>query len=78
MKVLVTGATGFVGSHTTAELARTEHDLKLPVRSPDRVRPALGPLRLSEVETVTGDVTDASAVESAVATLMSSEEQRQA
>ncbi|MCH7621432.1 MAG: NmrA family NAD(P)-binding protein [Chloroflexi bacterium] len=34
MKVLVTGGTGFVGSHTVAEVVRAGHDVKLLVRDP--------------------------------------------
>lgn len=64
MKIAVTGGTGFVGSHTVAELLRQGHDVKLLVRSPDRVRPALEPLGVGDVETAVGDVTDARSVES--------------
>ena len=66
MKVMVTGGTGFVGSHTVAELVRAEHDVKLLVRDPSRVRPALDPLRVGEVESVMGDVTDKESVERAL------------
>ncbi len=34
MKVMVTGGTGFVGSHTIAELIRAGHDVKLLARAP--------------------------------------------
>ena len=36
MKVMVTGGTGFVGSHTVAEVVRAGHDVKLLVRDPGR------------------------------------------
>jgi len=65
-KVLITGATGFVGCHTAAALARAGHELNLLVRSRERVRPALEPLGVGEVEVATGDVTDAAAVEAAL------------
>ena len=64
MKVAVTGGTGFVGSHTVAELIKRGHEVKLLVRSPDRVRRALDPLGVGEVETKAGDVTDEQAVAS--------------
>ena len=66
MKVLITGGTGFVGSHTVAELMRAGHEIKLLARSPDRVSSALGPLEVEDVETVVGDVTDPAAVERAI------------
>jgi dihydroflavonol-4-reductase len=66
MHVLVTGGTGFVGSHTVAALVNAGHDVRLLVRSPDRVRPALDPLGVGEVDVVTGDVTDEASVRSAI------------
>ena len=66
MKVMVTGGTGFVGSHTVAELVRAGHDVKLLVRDPSRVRKALEPLGVGEVESVIGDVTDKESVERAL------------
>ncbi|HUE75656.1 MAG TPA: NAD(P)H-binding protein, partial [Chloroflexota bacterium] len=66
MRVMITGGTGFVGAHTVAGLIGAGHDVKLLVRSPDRVRPALEPLGVGEVETVVGDVTVPDVVESAL------------
>ena len=66
MKVMVTGGTGFVGSHTVAELVRSGHDVKLLVRDANRIRPALEPLGVGEVESVTGDITDEESVERAL------------
>ena len=66
MKVIVTGGTGFVGSHTVAELVRAGHDVKLLVRDPSRIRSALDPLDVGEVESVIGDVTDKESVERAL------------
>ena len=67
MKVVVTGGTGFVGSHSVAALLRRGHDVRLLVRNPARVEHALGPLGLDRaVETVVGDVTDARKVEQAL------------
>jgi nucleoside-diphosphate-sugar epimerase len=66
--VVVTGGTGFIGSHTVAALRRAGHRVRLLVRDPGTVAPALEPLGVSvpEVETVVGDVTDAAAVQRAV------------
>ena len=58
MKVLVTGGTGFVGSHSTAALRAGGHDVRLLVRSLDRVAPALDPLGISDLDVVEGDWTD--------------------
>ena len=62
MKIMVTGGTGFVGSHAVAALSRAGHALRLLVRSPEKVDRALGPLGTPEVELVDGDVCDAGAV----------------
>lgn len=62
MRVLVTGGTGFVGAHTVKELVDAGHSVKLLVRDPARIEPALGPLGVSGPDFVTGDVTDAEAV----------------
>ena len=67
MLVVVTGGTGYVGSHSIAALARARHRIRVLARSADRVRSALDPLGVDEVETVTGDVTDPAAVERALA-----------
>jgi nucleoside-diphosphate-sugar epimerase len=69
MRVLVTGGTGFVGSHSVAAVLRAGHQVRLLVRDPARVGPALGPLGVtaSEVaDVVTGEVTDPAAVAAAV------------
>jgi dihydroflavonol-4-reductase len=66
MRVLITGGTGFVGSHTVAAVIRAGHDVKLLVRRPERVQAALAPLGVDEVDSVTGDVLDAASVQAAV------------
>jgi dihydroflavonol-4-reductase len=64
--VVVTGGTGYVGSHAIAALAKAGHQIRVLARSPDRVPAALVPLGVDRVETVTGDVTDPVAVERAL------------
>ncbi|MER5353133.1 SDR family NAD(P)-dependent oxidoreductase [Kitasatospora sp. NPDC002551] len=62
--VAVTGGTGFLGSHTVAALVSAGARVRLLVRTPARVAPALGPLGVDAgaVGTVVGDVTDPAAV----------------
>ncbi|TDB81608.1 SDR family NAD(P)-dependent oxidoreductase [Micromonospora sp. KC721] len=69
MRVLVTGGTGFVGSHTVAALHRDGHRIRLLARDPARVRPVLAPLGVDpeQVEVTCGDVTDPDDVAAAVA-----------
>jgi dihydroflavonol-4-reductase len=68
MRVLVTGGTGFVGSHTVAALVEDGHQVRLLVRARQRVAPAVAPLGLqpSDLDTMVGDVTDPAAVDQAV------------
>jgi|Tabmets5t2r1_1033131.scaffolds.fasta_scaffold01291_4 dihydroflavonol-4-reductase len=68
MRVLVTGGTGFVGSHTVAALVEGGHEVRLLVRDPRRVTAALTPLgvQAANLDTMVGDVTDAAAVDRAV------------
>jgi len=66
VKVLVTGGTGFVGSHTVGALQRAGHTVRLLARDPDRVPRVLGPLGLRADEIVSGDMTDGSAVDTAL------------
>jgi nucleoside-diphosphate-sugar epimerase len=68
MRVLVTGGTGFIGSHSVAGLVGAGHSVRLLVRDPGRVAPALAPLGVDvdKVEVVTGDMTDAESVAAAV------------
>jgi dihydroflavonol-4-reductase len=66
MHVLVTGGTGFLGSHSVKALVEAGHEVRLLVRSPDRIAPALEPHGLAHPEYVVGDVTDAEAVSRAL------------
>lgn len=62
MKVLVTGATGFMGSHLARMLSLAGHHVRVLVRATSR----LDLLDDVEVETVTGDLTDAQGLRRAV------------
>ena len=62
MRILVTGGTGFVGCHSVKALVDAGHDVRLLVRSRERIAPALGPLGFGELDHVLGDVTDPGAV----------------
>src|SRR5580693_8553566 len=66
LRVLVTGATGFVGSHTAAALCHAGHEVRVLARDPSRVSPALDPHGVT-AEIVVGDMTDGTAVGAAIA-----------
>jgi dihydroflavonol-4-reductase len=66
MFLLVTGGTGYVGSHAVAALTKAGHRIRILARSPGRVTAALAPLGVSGVETSIGEVTDPVAVEGAL------------
>ena len=62
MKVLVTGATGFLGSHVARVLAEQGADLRLLVRATSNLRNLQG----LKAETATGDLRDAGSLEKAM------------
>jgi dihydroflavonol-4-reductase len=64
--VLVTGGTGYLGSHAVAALAGAGHRIRVLARSAEKVPAALGPLGVDGVETAIGDVTEPAAVERAL------------
>ena len=61
-KVLVTGATGNVGSRVVKELAGRGVPVRAFVRDPDRAAAALGP----EVELAVGDLADPASIQAAL------------
>ena len=65
VRVLVTGASGYIGSHTVDSLLKAGHDVRVLVRSPTRAALSLGPC-WARVEVAVGDVTDAASVTAAV------------
>lgn len=67
MKVLVTGGTGFTGSHTVHALVASGHEVRLLVRDPAKVRGVFEPYGFIPDDVVVGDMTDAGAVDAALA-----------
>ncbi|GGI47867.1 uncharacterized protein YbjT (DUF2867 family) [Agromyces flavus] len=62
MRILVTGATGYIGGRLVPRLIAAGHDVRVLVRRPERLRDVPWS---AEVEVVEGDLTDAAAVERA-------------
>jgi dihydroflavonol-4-reductase len=67
VKVLVTGGTGFTGSHTVRALLAADHGVRLLVRDPAKVRTVFEPDGFIPEDVVVGDMTDAAAVHDALA-----------
>lgn len=68
MKILVTGGTGFVGSHAVPELLARGHAVRLLARDPERAAATMATkgLTTTDVEIVGGDVLDAGSIARAV------------
>jgi len=62
MNILVTGGTGFIGSHIAAALQRAGHRVRLLIRSKKKLDRVFGILETPIDDFVIGDVTDVSAV----------------
>jgi nucleoside-diphosphate-sugar epimerase len=67
MRVLVTGGTGFVGSHAVAALTAAGHDVRLLVRDSAKIDRVLKPRGIQIGDYRLGDMTDSSSVRSALA-----------
>lgn len=63
MKVLVTGATGYIGGRLIPELLKRGHEVRAFVRDPERLR---GKQWFSDVEVVKGDLSDRTAIHEAL------------
>jgi nucleoside-diphosphate-sugar epimerase len=63
MKALVTGATGFIGSHLCEELARQGHNVTCLARDPSNIKW----LRGADFKVIQGDCSDRHSLENAVA-----------
>jgi len=66
LRVLVTGATGFIGWHAAACLRAAGHPVRALVRDREKGLRLLAPLGLEDADLVTGDMTDAAAVSRAL------------
>jgi len=64
MRIMVTGGTGFVGSHTVRAFIEAGHEVRLLVRDPEKVRRVFDPWDISvpEKDVVVGDIVDESSV----------------
>ena len=67
MKVLVTGGTGFTGSHTVRALVAADHKVRLLVRDRAKVRTVFESDGFIPNDVVVGDMTDAAVVDDALA-----------
>lgn len=68
MKVMVTGGTGFTGSHTVKAFVEAGHTVRLLVRDRDKVRRVFDPhgIGIPEEEIVVGDIVDEACVAAAM------------
>ncbi len=66
MRALVTGGTGFVGSHVAARLLRDGHAVRLLVRDPRKAESVFRGRGLTVPELVPGDVRDGASVHAAL------------
>jgi nucleoside-diphosphate-sugar epimerase len=69
MRVMVTGGTGFVGSHTVRHFLAAGHSVRLLVRDREKVRRVFDPFDIGfpEQDVIAGDITDEASVKAAMA-----------
>src|ERR1700733_1912421 len=68
MRVLVTGATGYVGAFTVKALLAAGHKPRVLVRNPDRLAGTIGTIgvAIDALDVATGDMTDEASVIAAI------------
>jgi len=66
MRVLVTGGTGFIGSHSVVALVRDGHEVRLLARDASKVGRVFAPRGIRIDDVVVGDVTDPTVVAKAL------------
>lgn len=66
MKILVTGGTGFIGSHTAVALREAGHEVRLLVRTPEKAERVFEALDAEPPESVAGDITDPASIDAAL------------
>jgi nucleoside-diphosphate-sugar epimerase len=66
MRVMVTGGTGFTGSHTVRALVAAGHEVRLLVRDREKVRRVFEPSGFVPSDVVVGDVVDEASVANAL------------
>ena len=68
MRVMVTGGTGFAGSHTVRRFLAAGHSVRLLVRDAEKVRRIYDPLEIGipEQDVIVGDIIDQASVERAM------------
>lgn len=66
MRVLVTGGSGFLGSHTVRALREHGHTVRVLARTPAKAHDLFARMAIEGVEVVAGDITDRATVDAAV------------
>ena len=66
MRVLITGATGFIGGHTARAAVEAGHDVVAFVRNPDKLASVCAGFGIAELPHVIGDMSDETAIRAAL------------